>query len=484
MSSPNRRRFIAQTAAAGSAPLIIGTKSSAKVKGANDRLRIAIAGLNGRGGSHIGGFGGMSGVEIAYVADPDARAREKGLNGVRSRGHKNCKAVVDIREALEDPDVDAISVATPNHWHSLMTIWAAQAGKHVYVEKPMSHDVEEGRVAVAAQKKYGVVIQHGTQRRSSSQIAGLHEMIKEGAWGKLKIAYGYCCKPRGGIGNKGASSPPENLDWNIWKGPAVIDDFHGNYVHYNWHWFWKTGNGDLNNQGTHQLDVARWAINDDQTHPVRVMAIGGRFQWNDQGETPNTMFGLAQYPNGQYCFFNVRNVNHKGYLRQVKNEYYFEDGGRIMSDTNPHYYKPGSDKGEKIKVKEGKVTPGGNWGSFVAACRANKPEMANGDVLDAHYGCVLGHLMNNSYRLGKKVPFNKKAASFGDNKDAAEHFGALHDIMEKGVGVKPGDEYIVGPWLTFDPKTERHTGELAAEANALLKDPNNKGFQVPDVSKV
>ena len=197
---------MAQTAAAGAAPLIIGTKSSAQVKGANDRLRIAVAGLNGRGGSHIGGFGGLKGVEIAYVADPDANVRGRRLKDVQGRGHKNCKAVADIREALEDPEVDAISVAAPNHWHSLMTIWGAQAGKHVYVEKPMSHDVEEGRVAVAAQKKYGVVIQHGTQRRSDGNIAGLHEMIKAGTWGKLKIAYGYCCKPRGGIGNKGASS--------------------------------------------------------------------------------------------------------------------------------------------------------------------------------------------------------------------------------------------------------------------------------------
>lgn len=486
MSNSTRRRFLAQTtAAAGAGPLIFGTKSSAKVKGANDRFRIAIAGLNGRGGSHMGGFGGIPGVEIAYVADPDANVRERAVSNVRGKGHKNCKGLADIREALEDGEVDAISIAAPNHWHSLMTIWGAQAGKHVYVEKPMSHDVVEGRVAVEAARKYNVVIQHGTQRRSSAEIAGLTEMIQAETWGKLKISYGYCCKPRGGIGNKGAGTPPANLDWNLWKGPAVIDQFHGNYAHYNWHWFWATGNGDLNNQGTHQLDVARWAINEDQTHPVRVMAIGGRFQWKDQGETPNTMFGLAQYPNGQYCFFNVRNVNYNGYQRQVKNEYYFEDGGRIMSDSNPHYFAPGSDKGVKINVKPGKVTPGGNWRSFVEAARAGKPEMANGNVYDAHYGCVLGHLMNNSYRLGKKVPFNKKAGAFGDNKDAAEHFGMLHDVMEKGCKVPVDKEnYVVGPWLTFDPASELHIGDHAKEANALLKDPNNKGFEVPDAKRV
>ncbi|MDG2122826.1 MAG: hypothetical protein P8J87_03955, partial [Verrucomicrobiales bacterium] len=317
-----------------------------------------------------------------------------------------------------------------------------------------------------------------------ASIAGLHEAIQAGKFGKLKISYGYCCKPRGTIGNKAVGAAPENLNWDIWRGPAQIDEFHGNYAHYNWHWFWKTGNGDLNNQGTHQLDIARWALDTDQTHPTRVMAIGGRFQWNDQGETPNTMIGIAEYPNGQWAFFNVRNVNYDKYQRQVINEYYFEDGGRIEGESNYTYFKKGSDKGEKLSLERGNVTPGGNWGSFVAACRAGKPEMANGDVYDAHYGCVLGHLMNNSYRLGEKVPFNAKAGKFGDNADAAEHFGRIHEVMEKGVGIKDNEHYTVGPWLTFDPKTERCIGDHADAANALLKDPNNKGFEVPDAAKV
>ena len=345
----------------------------------------------------------------------------------------------------------------------------------------MSHDVHEGRVAVEAQKKYGVVIQHGTQRRSSAKIAGLHEMINAGKFGKLKISYGYCCKPRGGIGFKSPGVSPNNLDWNLWRGPAVIDTFHANYVHYNWHWFWETGNGDLNNQGTHQLDVARWAMDPKLTNPTRVMAIGGRFQWNDQGETPNTMFGIAEYPNGQYLFFNVRNVNYDGYQRQVENEYYFEDGGKIIRNK---YYAKGSDKGDDIKVPDGKVTPGGEWGSFIKAVRANDPSMANGNVYDAHYGCVVGHLINNSYRLGQNVPFNKKAEQFGDNKDAYEHFGRLHDVMADGVKVKDGANYTVGPWLTFDPDKEIHTGAHADAANALLKDFNRPGFQVPSVDKV
>jgi len=479
-----RRNFLKSSLAAGTFSLVCGTKGQARIFGANNRIRIAVAGLNGRGKNHIKAWLDQDNVEIAYLIDPDKDLLAQRMEELKEQteGKFTTKGITDFRHALDDRRVDAVSIAAPNHWHSLMTIWAAQAGKHVYVEKPLSHDVSEGRLAVEAQKKYGIVVQHGTQRRSSASIAGLHEMIKAGKFGKLKISYGYCCKPRDTIGFKSPSTPPPNLDWNLWRGPAVIDQYHANYVHYNWHWFWETGNGDLNNQGTHQLDVARWAMDPNLTNPVRAMAIGGRFQWSDQGETPNTMFGIAEYPNGQYLFFNVRNVNYEGYERQVENQYYFEDGGKIIRD---HYYAKGSKTGEKITVPDGKVTPGGEWGSFIAACRANDPSMANGNVLDAHYGCVAGHLINNSYRLGTSVPFNAKAGRFGDNNDAYEHFMKLHSIMGDGVQVpEDGNQYVVGPWLTFNPNTERHVGAHAAEANVLLKDVNRPGFELPDIGKV
>ncbi|MGK0190265.1 MAG: putative dehydrogenase [Verrucomicrobiales bacterium] len=480
-----RRNFLTASVGAAAGSLILAnTRASGQVNGANDRLRIAVAGANGRGKSHIEGWMGQDNVEIAYVIDPDAKVLQRTLANIEKKvdGPFRCKGVADVREALDDPEVDAISIATPNHWHSLMTIWGAQAGKHVYVEKPMSHDVHEGRVAVEAQKKYGVVIQHGTQRRSDAAIAGLHEAIKAGKWGKLKISYGYCCKPRGTIGFELPKPPANDVDWNLWRGPAVIHQYHDNYVHYDWHWFWSTGNGDMNNQGTHQLDVARWALDDDQTHPVRVMGMGNRFQWQDQGETPNTMFAAAEYPNGQWVYFNVRNVNYEGYERQVENEYYFEDGGRIVRNK---YYAVGSDVAEDLNIEPGNVTPGGNWGSFIAACREGKPEMANGTARDAHYGCVLGHLMNNSYRLGQQTAFNENACGFDAGSDTQEHFLKLHHIMRDGVGLsEEKDVYNVGPWLTFDPASESHKGDHAAAANRLLQDVNRKGFEIPDVNKV
>jgi predicted dehydrogenase len=484
MANFSRRGFLQTSTTAGASLILAGTRASGQVLGANDRIRVGICGLNGRGQSHLAGWLEQPNVEIAYLIDPDQKVLANAMNSLQSRlkDKFTAKGIADVRVALEDKNLDAVSVATPNHWHSLITIWAAQAGKHVYVEKPMSHDVGEGRIAVAAQQKYGVVIQHGTQSRSDAKIAGLHEAIQAGKFGKLKISYGYCCKRRGSIGRKPISDPPANLDWNIWRGPAVIDEFHANYVHYNWHWFWKTGNGDLNNQGTHQLDIARWALDKELTHPVKAMAIGGRFQWNDQGETPNTMLGIAEYANGQQVFFNVRNVDYPGYENQVENEYYFEDGGRIVRGK---YYSAGSTEGETLNIEPGRVTPGGNWAAFITACREGKPELANGNVYDAHYGCVLGHLMNNSYRLGEKVPFNAKAGRFGDNKDAAEHFLKLHEVMRDGVGVpEDGAEYTVGPWITFDPATETHVGDFATEANALLKDANRPGFEIPTLDRV
>ena len=306
------------------------------------------------------------------------------------------------------------------------------------------------------------------------------QLIKDGAIGEVHHARTHYFSARGSIGAGERADVPPHINYEDWQGPAPRLPFVNNYLHYNWHWFWKTGNGDLNNQGTHQLDVARWAIDDDQTHPVRAMAIGGRFAWHDQGETPNTMFAMAEYPNGQMVLFNVRNVNYEGYRHQVCNEYYLEDGSVITGEGTYKIRRPGSETAEDLPLPPGTVTPGGEWASFIAAVRAGDPALANGGILDAHYGCVLGHLMNNSYRLGTEVPFDAKAASFGDDREVAAHFEKLHAIMQDGVGV-PADatSYRLGPWLSFDAETERFTGERAAEANQLLEDPHTAAFQVP-----
>jgi predicted dehydrogenase len=473
MSRIHRRKFLKVTlGAAGVAATvgISGTRAGERILGANERLRIAVCGVNGQGRGHLRGYQGIDNVEVAWIVDPDRRL-------LKDAPH----TATDFRRALDDKNLDAISVAAPNHWHSHMVILAAQAGKHCYVEKPASHDIYEGRVALEAARKYGVVVQHGTQQRTNQNRANMIKAIQSGKYGRLAVAHGFCCKPRNGIGHRQVESPPDWLDWNLWRGPAVIDRYHGNFVHYNWHWFWVTGNGDLNNQGTHELDVAFWSLDPGLTSPVRAMALGGRFAWNDQGETPNTMFAIAEYPNGQKVFFNVRNVNYDGYQHQVKNDFYFEDGGRIIGNT----YISSSGEQQPVRGEPVEITPGGQYGSFVNACRAGKPSLSNANMEVAHYSCLLGHVMNNSYRIGKKVPFNKKAGRFGDDKLAYEEFMKVHAMMRDGVGVpEDGAEYIVGPWLTFDPATERFTGEHATEANKLLRDPRTKEFDIPAPHRV
>jgi predicted dehydrogenase len=487
----HRRDFIKKSAL-GTAGLSLGAmamsaKSYASIKGANDRFRIAVCGVNGRGKSHISGFNNLENVEIAYLVDPDSAVLEERVSqlGAREEGiSQKVKGVGDVRKVLDMKDIDAISCATPNHWHSQMVIWSAQAKKHCYVEKPASHDIYEGRVALAATEKYGIVVQHGTQRRSQENWARQVSDIRSGKYGKMVVSHGFACKPREGIGFESPSTAPPNLDWNHWKGPAVIDQYNKNLVHYNWHWFWQTGNGELNNQGTHQLDVAYWALDPEveNTHPKRVMAIGGRFNWNDQGETPNTMFALAEFANGQYVFFNVRNVNYEGYERQVTNHFYFEDGGKLVNGV---YQPHNGSQPRDVPIKEVEITPGGNYGSFIAACRANDPSMANGTMYDAHYSCTLGHLMNNSYRLGEKVPFNEKAGRFGDNKLAYEEFMKIHAIAKDGMGVPVDKEdYIVGPWLEFDGEAEKFVGEHSVEANRLLRDPRNEEYDIPSPHSV
>lgn len=485
-----RRDFIKKSVL-GTAGLSLGTmamsaKSYSSIIGANDRLRIAVCGVNGRGKSHIKGFDELKNVEVAYLVDPDSQVLEKRINEVKStsKNSNNVKGVADVRNVLDDKDVDAISCATPNHWHSLMVIWAAQAKKHCYVEKPASHDVYEGRVALTAAEKYGIVVQHGTQRRSSEDWARRISEVRSGKYGNMKVSHGFACKPRSGIGFEPPSNSPSNLDWNLWKGPAVIDKFHKNLVHYNWHWFWGTGNGEMNNQGTHQLDVAYWALDEEvvNTHPVRVMAMGGRFNWGDQGETPNTMFAVAEFANGQYVFFNVRNVNYEGYQREVTNRFYFEDGGRLDEDN---YISHNGSQPRNVDIKNVEITPGGSYGSFIAACRANDPKMANGTMFDAHYSSTMGHLMNISYRLGEKVPFNARAGRFGDNAYAYEEFMKLHDIAADGMGVPQNQaDYIVGPWLRFDGKAEHFVGDNSEKANRLLRDPRRAEFDIPSPGSV
>jgi predicted dehydrogenase len=483
MRPMTRRSFLKGAAAAAAFPLvtIAGTKSSGRVIGANDTIRVAVAGIHGRGNDHIKELLDLKNekLEIVTLIDPDSSLFASHQKTIREKSGKEPTCVQDVRKVLEDKNIDAITIATPNHWHSLMTIWACQAGKDVYVEKPISHEVLEGRRCVEAARQNKRMVQHGTQQRSSSSRASEIAAVQSGKYGKLLVSKGYCCKPRWSIDTKPTGKPPAALDFDVWLGPAQEQPYHGNLVHYNWHWFWDFGNGDIGNQGVHEMDVARWAIKG-ATLPTKVWSLGGRFGYEDQGQTPNTEMAVMEFGD-VLLVFEVRGLvsdsKHKvDFQPRVMNEFYTTEG-RI---ANGRFYAKNGDKGEALTRPEVKVTPGGPFGSWLRAVRSRKVEDLNADVEVAHYSAALCHLPNISYRLGEKVSFDKKTGRLGDNREVVETFENIRQNL-KGVGVKLEEtEYTVGKVLTMDPKEERFTGEGAEKANALLTRNYRKGFVVPE----
>jgi predicted dehydrogenase len=489
MARISRRQFIQSSAAASTAFglfTIAGTKASGRVIGANDTIRVGVAGIRGRGQSHIQAFGKElkdQNVQITYLIDPDTRLFESRKSQVQAGGGNDPQCIKDIRKALDDPNLDAVSVATCNHWHSLITIWACQAGKDVYVEKPISHNVYEGRKCVEAAQKYGRIVQHGTQQRSSLGRAKEIAALQSGKYGKLLVSKGYCCKPRWSIGRKPLESAPEALDFNIWLGPAPEQSYHANLVPYNWHWFWDTGNGDIGNQGVHEMDVARWAIKD-STLPNSVWSLGGRFAYDesgaaDQGQTPNMQMAVFDYGD-TLLVFEVRglvgNKQKGGLPNKVSNEFYTSEG--VIRDGQ--FFRHGKSEGEKIVGPEAHVTPGGAFGSFIHAVRSRKNEDVNANAETAHYSAALCHLANISYRLGKAMPYRKAGQALGDNKQVVESFDALRDNLN-AIGVNLAETtYTVGNKLMIDPKAEKFVGDGAEPANMLLSRPYRQPFVVPD----
>ena len=468
MSRQNRRRFL-QTSAAASAAFgtftIAGTKASAKVLGANDRIRVGVAGIHGRGGSHINEFAKMDNVEVSYLIDPDSRLFGGKIRQVESIDGNKPTTVQDIRKALEDDELNAVSVATCNHWHSLITVWACQAGKDVYVEKPCSQNVFEGRQCVEAARKYGRIVQHGTQRRSGGARGTLRD-IAAGKKGKLTHVRGYSPKGRGSIGNKETKAPPKELDFNIWLGPAPDQPYHENLVHYNWHWFWDTGNGDIGNFGVHEMDECRWII-PNATLPQRVISFGGRFLWNDQGQTPNLQMSIYDFGDVKLIFetSNMRKFDrNRPKTVFAKNE----SAKPIEIKHSPDVRDPSSDRG-----------PGGGiFKNFIAAVRSRQSTDLDAHIEEGHYSSALCHLANISYRLGESAGFTSKPSELGDDPEIDATWKAFVETAKNnGVDIKK-ETFTMGRALNFEPKTEKFVGDK--EADALLSRNYRQPFVVPE----
>jgi predicted dehydrogenase len=491
-SSLSRRDFLGRSLAAagvGAGFAIGGTKSSGRILGANETIRIAVAGLNGRGASHVAGFAPMPDVEVVCLVDPDSRTyggRLKQVEAVRKKagksGGQTPATEKDIRRVLEDKSIDAISIATPNHWHALMTIWACEAGKDVYVEKPCSHNVHEGRVAVEAARKNNRIVQHGTQSRTESRWAQAVEVIRTGELGKLLVSRALCYKPRKSIGEKPNTTPPNEVDFDIWLGPAPKQPYHENLVHYNWHWFWDFGNGDIGNQGVHQMDIARWLIpasrSASATYPRTVISVGGRFGYRDQGQTANTQISVMDYGDTQ-LIFEVRGLDTPPYHGVKVGNIAHLEAGTLIEDK---FYPKGKKDAvplSQVATIEARRGPGkGHFANFIAAVRSRKVEDLNADILEGHYSAALCHLPNISYRLGEEVPFSKSSGAFGDDKEAVETLARTEEHLKEDKVALDGLNYRLGRKLTFDAASESFVGD--SQANELLTRPYRAPFVVPD----
>jgi predicted dehydrogenase len=481
MTRVNRRKFLETTLATAATVTISGTKSSGRAKGANDRIRIAVAGLNGRGDSHTSAYLGMKNVEVAYLVDPDKRTYKRHVDKISKKDLPAAKTVSDIRKALEDKELNAVSVATPNHWHALITIWACEADKDVYVEKPCSHNVHEGRIAVEMARKHKRVVQHGTQNRSSQGWADLAALAASGKLGKLLVSRGLCYKDggnggstRGDIGTKPTKSPPADLDFNIWLGPAQEQPYHENLVHYRWHWFWDFGNGDIGNQGVHEMDKARWLI-PGATWPKSVVSFGGRYANNDQGQTPNALVSVYDYGQTQ-LIFETRGLKSPGFRgQQVGNILHFEEG--IVAGGK--FYPKGKGDGEPLpKVKSDDRIEGDHFANFIECVRSRDNGKLHADIEVGHFSAGLCHLGNISYRLGKPTDYDPKLGKVAGNEFATEALERMAEHLKES-GIKfDGKNLYVGRKLDFDAKTERFVNDK--EADALLTRKYRAPFLVPE----
>jgi len=486
--SRNRRQFLedsmfaaAAAAAAGSPARLLFADDEPQSKSPNERLNVAVVGTKGRGGSHIGAFAGRKDTVITYAVDVDSKIGNGRVAEIEKRQGVRPKWVEDIRQALDDKSVDIITVATPNHWHSLAAIWAMQAGKDVYCEKPVSHNVSEGRRAVEAARKYKRICQTGTQCRSNPGMREFMDYVQSGKIGDVKVGRGLCYKRRPSIGPKGNYPIPPEINYDLWSGPAPILPLTRENLHYDWHWIWAYGNGDLGNQGIHQMDLARWGLAAKELCKA-TFSYGGRLGYEDAGETANTQVCVHDYGNKTLVFE----------VRGLRTERYMGAGVGVIFEGTEGYAVTPSYEGGTIFDKDGKEVAkfydgkdDYHFANFIKAVRSRKLTDLNADIEEGHLSSALCHLGNISYRLGSQMTpdeLDKSLADFKttDNaKDTLER--TIAHLKDNGVDMA-STKLQVGPVLPFDPQSETFVGN--DKANAMLTREYRKPFVVPAAGQV
>ena len=476
MSKLSRRELLERSmwsaAAAAAASFRPGAAfASGPSSGPNEALRMAVVGVKGRGMNHVGELAGRKDVQVAAIVDIDENVIAPAMKTIEKKGGNKAQYYKDIRKMLEDKSIDAVSIATTNHTHALFAIWAVQAGKHVYVEKPCSHNVFEGRKLVEASRKYNKIVQHGTQSRSNKGMRDLIAYLHEGKLGKVKLARGLCYKSRKSIGSfPDEAQPPAGVDYDLWLGPAPVRPYNKNRFHYNWHWHWDYGNGDIGNQGVHEMDRARWGLNKSEL-PKKVLSVGGRVGYVDSAETPNTMVTVMDYGDAQLVF-EVRGLETDP-LKKVKIGVIFEcENGYVL---NPNY------AGGAAFDKDGKQLQtfgggGDHFGNWIGAIRSGKNADLNAEILEGHISSAICHLANVSVRLGQKTPIEKVTA-FDGHEAGTEAFTRMKEHLAQNK-VGGSTELLSGKPLAVDTAAEKIVGD--EEANKLLTREYRAPFVVPE----
>ncbi len=501
MKNFTRRNFL-KSAALSAAALSIDARSWSQVAGANGDIRVAQIGFRGQGGSHISSLSKMKGVRLVALCDVDKNVLDKKAGELGG----GIQTYSDIRKLLENKDVDAVSIAVPNHWHALATVWACQAGKDVYVEKPACHNIFEGRKMVEAARKYKRIVQCGTQCRSSVGLQEAVQYVQSGKLGKIVIARGFCYKGRKSIGQvDGPQAVPDTIDYDIWCGPAPKEPSrrNGNFgpVHYDWHWFWAYGNGDYGNQGPHQVDICRWFLGENAIAPFS-MAVGGRLGYKDSAETPNTLLVYHGYKTP--LVFETRGLprdkasqnegwklaDYKGVT--VGNVIECEHGYVVVPSYTEAivYDKDGKEltrfDGKKKKGTAAEVkTPtglladsGGHHGNWVKAIRSRRIQDLNAEILEGHLSAGLVHTGNISYRIGSRKQPGEIKEAMQSQKCLAEAYDRMQGHLEANEIDLSKENLQLGVPLKFDPKKERFIDNK--DANALVSRNYRAPFVVPE----
>lgn len=422
----NSRRTFIKKASGGAllaavAPGAINRKAAApmilsdRAKGSNDRIRVAVLGIHGRGKSHIKEIMGLSeeaNVEVVALCDPDLTLLKERAAEFEKEYNKPVAIEQDFRKTYEDSSIDAVTLATPNHWHALQTIWACQAGKDVYVEKPATHNIHEGKKMIEAAYKYDRIVQHGVQLRSSVAIREAIQHLNDGLIGRVYMARGLVFRWRPDIGDKGISQTPKGLNYDLWCGPAPLKPFSENLVHYNWHWHWDYGNGDVGNQGIHETDLCMWGLGVNSL-PERISSMGGKFLWDDCKEVPEILTSVYHYPKEKKIIqFEVRNwCTNQEDGAGVGNIFYGDKGYMVVKGYGTYETFLGRDR-EKgpARSEKGELTL--HFQNWFDAIRARDMSLQHGPVQTGHLASSLAHLGNISYRLGLQLEFDPVAERF------------------------------------------------------------------------